>query len=184
LARLHAALACSPGDTLPIHQPARGTPVAGIKALLARVPIDRLESKAATLVRALRDRFDDLGSPGALPAQLVHDDYRAANILWDAGRVSGVLDFDEVGVGARVAEVARAAVMLGTRFRHWSPLARDSREAFLAGYGGCQPLTGAELDWLPALMAWHSIGSDLAGPYDPQWLDSALELSNEIRPAN
>lgn len=58
---------------------------------------------------------------GALPgrgAQLVHNDFRSANILYDTARISAVLDFDDVTHRARVSDLAKAAVLLGTRYHN------------------------------------------------------------------
>ena len=49
--------------------------------------------------------------------QLVHNDFRSANLLHDGTRISAVLDFEEVTYGTRVADLARATVLLGTRVR-------------------------------------------------------------------
>ncbi len=93
-----------------------------------------------------------------LMSQLVHGDYRAANILWHAGTIAAVLDFEELRWGYRVSDLAWAAVHLGTRFRHWGPVAPPVHAAFIAGYEAQCPLSMVERAWLPILMVWHSVG--------------------------
>ena len=71
----------------------------------------------ATLHEALASyplRFgDDRCKPNQ---QLVHGDFRSANVLQVDGTVSAILDFDEVSCGSRIADLARAVVLLGTRY--------------------------------------------------------------------
>jgi homoserine kinase type II len=61
----------------------------------------------------LRERLRALESGSEPPAQLVHNDFRSANVLWFDDRISAVLDFDETGVDCCVADLANAAVLLG-----------------------------------------------------------------------
>ncbi len=101
-------------------------------------------------------------------AQLVHNDYRASNIMTAKSRVTAVLDFDDVGLDYCVYDLAHAAVLLGTRFTDWQPTPRAARETLLTGYRSIRPLTGAEELWLDALILWLGItavppGDDPAG---------------------
>ena len=66
--------------------------------------------------------------------QLVHNDFRSANVLHDGTKVTAVLDLEELGYGARIADVARAAVLLGTRYRNWRPAAKEVRDRFIGAY--------------------------------------------------
>lgn len=59
-----------------------------------------------------------------LPTQLVHRDFRSANVLCAGAEVAAVIDFEETAFDHRVVELARSAVVLGTRFRDWDPLPR------------------------------------------------------------
>ena len=92
-----------------------------------------------------------------LAIQVVHHDYRAANILWRAGQIAAVLDFEDLRWGYSVNDLAWAAVYLGTRFRQWGPVSVEVHAAFLGGYESLHSLTEAERAWLPVLMTWHSM---------------------------
>jgi homoserine kinase type II len=84
---------------------------------------------------------------GGRPApehQLVHNDFRSANILHDGGSITAVLDFEEVTYRPRVADLAKAAVLLGTRYRHWGPTNPAMRAAFVTAYRAQAPLTSTE----------------------------------------
>lgn len=59
--------------------------------------------------------------PSARHEQLVHNEFRSANLLHDGTRITAVLDFEEVTYRPRVADLAKASVLLGTRYRDWSP---------------------------------------------------------------
>ena len=76
--------------------------------------------------------------------QLVHNDFRSANILHDGTRISAVLDLEEVTYATRIADLAKATVLLGTRYRNWGPTSQGVREAFVAAYHHQAPLTSAE----------------------------------------
>jgi len=92
-----------------------------------------------------------------LTEQLVHNDYRAANLLWQAGTLRAVLDFESLSVGNRVNDLAWGAVHLGTRFHHWRPVSAAVHAAFGAGYATILPLSPAEAQWFPLLMRWHEL---------------------------
>ena len=82
------------------------------------------------------------------PNQLVHNDFRSANLIHDGARISAVLDLEEVTYDTRVADLAKAAVLLGTRYRNWRPTSQDVREAFVAAYHDEAPLTRTETNEL------------------------------------
>lgn len=66
--------------------------------------------------------------------QLVHNDFRSANILHDGTRITAVLDLEEITYATRVADIAKSAVLLGTRYRDWGPTSKDIRTTYVAGY--------------------------------------------------
>ena len=88
------------------------------------------------------------GGPSARYEQLVHNDFRAANVLHDGTSITAVLDFEEVTYRSRVSDLAKATVLLGTRFHDWGPTSQPVREAFIGAYCGHAPLTDAEQDQL------------------------------------
>lgn len=89
--------------------------------------------------------------------QLVHNDFRSANILYDGTRISAVLDFEEITYDTRVADIAKSAVLLATRYRDWGPTNEAVRTAYLRAYDehACDPLTTSERRELDARMAAH-----------------------------
>lgn len=90
--------------------------------------------------------------------QLVHNDFRSANILHDGTRITAVLDLEEVQYDTRVADLAKAAVLLGTRYHDWGPTSEGVRDVFVAAYRehAPAPLTQVEQQELeeriPAVM--------------------------------
>lgn len=91
--------------------------------------------------------------PGPVPgrrrgaaAQLVHNDFRSANLIHDGSRIAAVLDFEELAHAPRVADLAKASVLLATRFRDWGPTSPEVRGAFVRAYAGevGDPSTAAE----------------------------------------
>ncbi|WP_340537376.1 phosphotransferase enzyme family protein [Nocardioides sp. GXZ039] len=114
--------------------------------------------------------------PDDLPAQLVHGDYRAANLLCAGSEVVAVLDFEEARTEHRVNALARSAVRLGTRFHDWAPVSNRVHERFLAGYEAVQPLTPAERAWWPGLLLWHTAQRVPSGSDPTGWAASTKEL--------
>jgi len=99
----------------------------------------------ATLHAALADyphRID--GGRSNHQEQLVHNDFRSANILHDGTSITAVLDFEDVTYCRRLADLAKATVLLGARYHNWGPTSQPVREAFVAAYHDQAPLTSAE----------------------------------------
>jgi len=170
LARLQDALAAYPdADRIPAFAVAP-------RPLTARLT-GWLDADAGHLPAAARDTLRRLvaGAPSdRLPRQLVHFDLRSANILYARGEVAAILDFEEARVEHRVFELARAAVLLGTRYHNWGPVPAEVRAEFLAGYSAERPLTPAEAGWLDILLLWHALMMVPAGDDPTGWGPSAL----------
>lgn len=118
------------GDLLEVGDPAQVTEAGRMLA--------RLHDAMAAYPRHI-----DGGPPGR-PAQLVHNDFRSANLLHDGTGITAVLDFEEVTYRSRVADLAKATVLLGTRYHDWGPTSEFVREAFVGAYCDQAPLTTAE----------------------------------------
>ena len=156
LAQLHQALATYPYATA-LATPA---PIPSLPTQLAQWAQQKKATLAdPTLIANLASLQAQVGqlATTTLPTQLVHGDYRAANVLWRENDIAAVLDFEEVRWGYRVNDLAWAAVHLGTRYHDWGPLALAVQQTFLQSYRAAHPLDAAEEAWLPALLAWHSL---------------------------
>ena len=105
--------------------------------------------------------------------QLVHNDYRAANILTSGSTIVGVLDFDELSVGQPVGDLAYASVYLSTLFTDWRPTPTAVRQQLRAGYESVRALTLAEGRWYDALVLWLAIQA-IPGEVDPGGWGAAL----------
>lgn len=68
--------------------------------------------------------------------QIIHNDFRSANIIHDGTRISAVLDFEEIAFDTRVADIAKSAVLLATRYRDWGPTDKRVRDAYVDAYDG------------------------------------------------
>lgn len=84
------------------------------------------------------------GGPSARHEQLVHNDFRSANLLHDGAGITAVLDFEEVTYRSRVSDLAKATALLGTRYHEWGPTSQLVRETFVGAYCDQAPLTNAE----------------------------------------
>jgi homoserine kinase type II len=170
LARLQEALAAYPdADRFP-------APTAGSTPLTKRVTgwLDaRVEHVPATARDALRGLVAD-APPDRLPRQLVHFDFRSANILCADGEITAVIDFDEAQHDHRLVELARAAILLGTRYHNWGPVPAEVQTEFLAGYQTVCPLNRAEADWLDILLLWQAMSMVPPGDDPTGWGPSAL----------
>lgn len=110
------------------------------------------------------ERLGDAGRASAVPPglppldepkQLLHTDYRAANILTHGAKIVAVLDFDEMSRGYRVQDLAQASVYLATRFTDWQPTPEAVRRTLREGYESVRPLSPAEDEWYEPLIRWH-----------------------------
>ncbi|WP_250006734.1 phosphotransferase [Actinoplanes sp. M2I2] len=170
LARLQDAMAAYPdADRMP-------GPAVPFEPLTVRIT-DWLDSGAGHLPVAARDTLRRLvadAPPDRLARQLVHLDIRSANILCHHGQIAAVLDFEEVRQEHRLVELARAAVLLGTRYHNWKPATPDVRAEFLAGYASERPLTPAEAGWLDIVLLWQGLAMVPAGDDPAGWGAAAL----------
>lgn len=166
LAELHEALRVYPADR---HLAAPRS--AGLKSRVEGWLADHDRGLAPTashrlkaLVAGLPDIHDE--------AQLIHNDYRAANILTRDSTIVGVLDFDEIVWDHRVNDLAVACIYLTTRFTDWRPTSAVVRRVLRAGYESVRPLEAAESDWFEVVVLWQAImaipgADDIAG-----WADA------------
>lgn len=191
LARLHGALATSPAaaDLLALAVPPDGpdwpdrpeplaTRVAG---WLDTAPGHLPDGACDTLRRALADLPGRaLPALPAPPAQLVHGDVRAANVLCSGGEVAAVLDPEEARYDHPVVELARSAVLLGTRFHDWGPVPPGVHAALRAGYESERPLTPHEDAWWPVLVLWTSLAMVPAGEDPTGWAAAAATLARRL----
>jgi len=99
----------------------------------------------ATLHEALAAHPHPFGGGRAVSGQqLVHNDFRSANILQTSAGITAVLDFDDAIHRSRAADLAKASVLLGTRYHHWGPTDPGTRDAFVTAYDDVAPLTDDE----------------------------------------
>ncbi|MEU0316674.1 phosphotransferase [Nocardioides sp. NPDC006273] len=119
----------------------------------------------ATMHAAMADYPDAIPTeePKAPRTQLVGNDFRSANILWADGRIAAVLDLEEARYRRRVDDLAQAAVLLGTRYRCWSPTPADVRGAFVAAYESVLPLSQADAVALEDVIEAHLTGMTWSG---------------------
>ncbi len=149
LARLHRALAAvdvGPWLPTPTPMPAR-----------IRLWLDQ-QDRGFAPEASLRLRGLLSGSPVLEDTpQLVHNDFRAANILAQDSEIVGVLDLDEVLVDHRVSDLAKGSTYLRTRFRSWAPTPITVQHQLRVGYESIRPLSPTESAWLPICTLWHGI---------------------------
>ncbi|WP_129667738.1 phosphotransferase [Phytoactinopolyspora endophytica] len=167
LAEVHRALGASHHDVPPISTRAKGLNER-IDDWLARR--DRgFAPEASRRLKRLVSRLPELDDE----PQLVHNDFRAANILTRDSKVVGVLDFDDVVVEHRVKDLAKACVYLGTRFTEWQPTPTAVRQTLRAGYESVRPLSPAEARWFETLVLWQGLQA-IPGENDTAGWASAL----------
>jgi homoserine kinase type II len=153
LARLHGALAAYPdAGRVPGLIPRSATLTTEITGWLDAAP----DHVSATVRDALRRLLAEAPDE-PLPSQLVHGDFRSANVLCVGSKVAAVIDFEEARLDHRVVELARSAVLLGTRYRDWGPVSSEVRTWFLDGYQSVSSLSPAESAWWDVLVAWSSL---------------------------
>lgn len=142
----------------------------GVRARLDQIAA-RTGSADAAELRRLYDQAARAAAPPKgrrrPPVQLLHGDWHPGNMIFRAGRVVAVVDFDSARTGPVAADVATGALQfsltrVGLDADAW-PDALDAERfaAFLRGYGS----TGAAVDTapLPGLMT-ESLIAEIAAP--------------------
>ena len=117
---------------------------AGVRAHVARRLDSIAPGSATAAVAFLRDRLAYFPEASLPPPQLVHNDIRSANILCRGTHVSALVDFEEVAADHRVSDLAKATVLLGTRFHNWAPLDLAVQRCFVEGYREFHSLSPSE----------------------------------------
>jgi len=128
-----------------------------------------------TLHRLVADAPSD-----PLPTQLGHHDFRSANLVCVGTDVAAVLDFEEARFDHRIVELARSAVLLGTRYHDWGPVPPEVRADFIAGYRSVRPLPPAEAAWLDILVLWQTLALVPPGDDPTGWGPSALTHLSQL----
>lgn len=178
LARLHHALAAYPDADQVVPPEGRPEPLAArvtgwLDSAAAHVPETARDTLRGLIVDAPADR---------LPTQLVHGDFRSSNVLCAGPKIAAVIDFEEARLDHRIDEVARSAVMLGTRFRNWGPVSAEVRAMFLSGYQSVRRLTPVEASWWDVLVLWYALALVPTGADPTGWGPSALTHLAELAP--
>jgi homoserine kinase type II len=171
LARLHGALATQRDSRLT----GLGRHTGGSLDLRRRIETWLQQEDTGMAPAASARLRDQLGSLPEIDSeqQLIHNDYRASNILTSGSEIIAVLDFDEVALDYCVSDLANAFVLLGTRFTNWQPTPARVRDALLNGYESVRSLTRLEHQWLHALALLRGIQAIPPGD-DPAGWASAL----------
>ncbi|MGC5289757.1 phosphotransferase [Micromonospora sp. DT231] len=172
LSRLQEALAACPYP----DPDAASTDSVPAKPLAARV-LDWLDTCAEQVPAAVRDTLRALVAAAPadpLPRQLLHSDFRAANILCVGTEIVAVLDFEEARADHRVVEAARSAVLLGTRYHDWGPVPVAVHAQFRAGYESVRRLSSVEAAWWDIVVLWQTLAFVPPGADPTGWGASAL----------
>lgn len=170
LARLHQVLAHYPDtDRIPDLVTPLQPLAARITAWLDSCP----EGVPLAACQALGRLVADM-PPEPLTVQLVHGDFRSANVLCAGSGVAAVIDFEEARIDSPIVELARSAVLLGTRFHHWGPVSPDVHAGFLDGYQCKRRLSPTEALWWDTLVLWSTLAMVPPGEDPTGWGPAAL----------
>jgi|GEM_PF-1561428 len=107
------------------------------------------------LIADWRKRFDEIWNSlnTRWPETIIHNDYRAQNLLFSGDQISGILDLDSTCLGPRIFDVVYALSFFQAVVAE-EPLSETEMVVFLRGYYRTKDLTPAELD---CLGAWLSL---------------------------
>ncbi|MCW2854284.1 MAG: aminoglycoside phosphotransferase [Nocardioides sp.] len=176
LAGLHDALASYPeADRFPAA-------AAGTESLAAQVAqwLDSAPAHKPQVACDVLRRLVAAAPAAVLPTQLVHGDYRSANVLCDGSEVVAVIDFEEARFDHRIVELGRSAALLGTQFHHWGPVSSEVRSQFLDGYQSVRALTPNEVAWWPITVLWPSLVMVPQGDDHTGWGSAAIAYAHEL----
>lgn len=136
------------------------------RAILARASLGETDRWALERVRAQRAWLADPACiqryEPRVPAQLTHGDYQDANLFFDDGGVSGVIDWEQAAFMPRAYELARAASFM---FR----LEPERTRAFVAAYREQHALGDDEL--ADGARAWGTFSDHHVWPIEEVYLN-------------
>lgn len=83
---------------------------------------------------------------------LVHGDFQPGNVLFDQGRLVGVIDWDLAGIGAQGIDVGWMLMMIDPHAwaAGWKPVAPLTRDELLAAYRNANGTALQDLEWYQA----------------------------------
>ena len=95
--------------------------------------------------------------PSDAPVGLVHGDYQPGNVLYDGGRLSGVIDWELASIGGRLLDVGWLMMLADRQSWHagWMPLCPLSPDAVAARYEQAMGEPQADLAWYQALAGYR-----------------------------
>jgi aminoglycoside phosphotransferase (APT) family kinase protein len=98
--------------------------------------------------------------PAEAPIGLVHGDYQPGNVLYENGRLMGVIDWDLAGIGAQGIDVGWLMMMIDpvSWAEGWKPIAPLTRDEVLDTYRAAGGTAFQDLDWFQAF-AQFRLGS-------------------------
>jgi aminoglycoside phosphotransferase (APT) family kinase protein len=95
--------------------------------------------------------------PSQAPIGLVHGDYQPGNLLYDAGRMTGVIDWELASIGGRLLDVGWLMMLADAASWHadWRPLCPLSPRDIAARYERAMGEVHADLGWYQALAGYR-----------------------------
>lgn len=90
--------------------------------------------------------------PEPLAIGLIHGDFQPGNVLFDKGRLTGVIDWDLAGIGPQGTDIGWLLMMadLDGWAEGWKPMAPPPRAALLDAYWQAGGTERADLGWYQA----------------------------------
>lgn len=97
-----------------------------------------------TLATTLRETM-----PAEEPVGLVHGDFQPGNILFDKGRITGVIDWDLAAIGPQGIDVGWYLMMADATCWHadWRPVTSAPRQALLDAYASAGGPALSHVEW-------------------------------------
>ena len=126
--------------------------------------------------------------PEKTPTGLIHGDYQVGNLLFDAGRVRAVIDWELSGLGAHLIDVGWYLMCADPESWHpdWGPVNPAPLDELQAIYEDGMSAHYSDLDWYRALAAYRmasivciNVKLHRRGHrHDPLWEQYALAAPN------
>ncbi len=120
--------------------------------ILAKAPDDYWLQQGRALADALAARIPDGG-----PVGIVHGDYQPGNLLFDDGRLTGIIDWELASIGAQALDLGWLAMMADPHCwdTGWQPHVGIDRDALIALYEEARGARVAAIDWFQALACYR-----------------------------
>ena len=126
--------------------------------------IERIGEGFVDIVHFVEEEIGSYKWRTDLPKTLTHQDIKPENILFQNGKLSGFIDFDNAYFGQRIHDITTTAIWtcLGEKEGEFD---QERLKALVDGYQSVMTLSQAEIEYFPRALAFRLLREIYISPY-------------------